>query len=169
MQQCYILLGDVPDLPFAELGRAKWDGFVDRFVNTPASVLQCALESFVPGGSKDPRLYAAKTGTEIIGPSIPAGKVSGVQRARAEVFRGALRPFATTVVQELADVLKLQWFYQVLLETWICMYQICIHLQLFALPPHDSTSVLFDASASHEYAFSSKVRFWRLWRTCTNV
>ena len=99
--------GDVPDLPFAELGRAKWDGFVDRFVNTPASVLQCALESFVPGGSKDPRLYAAKTGTAtIIGPSIPAGKVSGVQRARAEVFRGALRPFATTVNQELSDVLK---------------------------------------------------------------
>ena len=99
--------GDVPDLPFAELGRTKWDEFVDRFVNTPASVLQCALESFVPGGSKDPRLYAAKTGiATIIGPSIPAGKVSGVQRARAEVFRGALRPFATTVNQELSDVLK---------------------------------------------------------------
>ena len=29
-----------------------------------------------------------------------------MQRARAEVFRGALRPFATTVNQELSDVLK---------------------------------------------------------------
>ena len=99
--------GDVPDVSFTEIGRAKWDEFVDRFVNTPASVLQCALELFVPGGSKDPRLYVGKTGIiAIIGPQMPAGKVSGVQRARAEVFRGALRPFAATVNQELSDVLK---------------------------------------------------------------
>ena len=43
----------------------------------------------------------------IIGPDLPVGrKVSGTQRAQVEVFRGALRPFTTTVNQELSDVLK---------------------------------------------------------------
>ncbi|MDE1839112.1 MAG: alcohol dehydrogenase, partial [Thaumarchaeota archaeon] len=43
----------------------------------------------------------------IIGPDMPSGgKTTGVDRARVEVFRGALRPFATTVNQELSDVLK---------------------------------------------------------------
>ena len=38
---------------------------------------------------------------------MPSGpKVSGSDRARVEVFRGALRPFVTTVNQELSDVLK---------------------------------------------------------------
>ena len=43
----------------------------------------------------------------IIGPDLPSGrKVSGIQRAQVEVFRGALRPFTATVNQELSDVLK---------------------------------------------------------------
>jgi hypothetical protein len=43
----------------------------------------------------------------IIGPDLPIGrKVSGIRRAQIEVFRGALRPFTTTVNQELSDVLK---------------------------------------------------------------
>ena len=43
----------------------------------------------------------------IIGPDLPVGrKVTGTQRAQVEVFRGALRPFTTTVNQELSDVLK---------------------------------------------------------------
>ena len=43
----------------------------------------------------------------IIGPDLPTGpKVSGADRARVEVFRGALRPVATTVNQELSDVLS---------------------------------------------------------------
>ena len=43
----------------------------------------------------------------IIGPDLPVGrKVTGTQRAQIEVFRGALRPFTTTVNQELSDVLK---------------------------------------------------------------
>ncbi len=43
----------------------------------------------------------------IIGPDLPIGrKVTGTQRAQVEVFRGALRPFTTTVNQELSDVLK---------------------------------------------------------------
>ena len=40
---------------------------------------------------------------------LPSGrKVTGTQRAQIEVFRGALRPFTTTVNQELSDVLKSQ-------------------------------------------------------------
>ena len=43
----------------------------------------------------------------IIGPALPVGKkISGHERAKVEVFRGALRPFVTTVNQELSDVLK---------------------------------------------------------------
>ncbi len=43
----------------------------------------------------------------IIGPDLPVGpKVTGMQRAQVEVFRGALRPFTTTVNQELSDVLN---------------------------------------------------------------
>lgn len=91
-----------------DLTRADWDGLVDRFVGTPATVTHRALERLVPGGGADPRLYTDKTGTiVIIGPDLPVGrKVSGRDRARVEVFRGALRPFTTTVNQELADVLK---------------------------------------------------------------
>jgi hypothetical protein len=91
-----------------DLSRQSWDGLVDKFINTPATVIQTALETFVPGGKKDPRLYkGAKATVMIIGPDLPAGpKVSGSDRARVEVFRGALRPFTTTVNQELSDVLK---------------------------------------------------------------
>ena len=49
----------------------------------------------------------AKGRIVIIGPDLPAGKkISGHERAKVEVFRGALRPFATTVNQEFSDVLK---------------------------------------------------------------
>ena len=40
-----------------------------------------------------------------MGPDAPLGKVSGVVRARSEVFKGALRPLITTINQELSDVL----------------------------------------------------------------
>jgi hypothetical protein len=43
----------------------------------------------------------------IVGPDAPYGKkVSNLLRARAEVFRGALRPFAVTATQELSEVLN---------------------------------------------------------------
>ena len=44
----------------------------------------------------------------ITDPNIPTIRPlhSGHERAKIEVFRGALRPFATTVNQELSDVLK---------------------------------------------------------------
>ena len=103
------ITGDVPEFSkLTELTRNEWDDLVNKFINTPAQISQNALESFVPGGSDDPRLFKEACGRiVIIGPALPAGKkVGGHARAKAEVFRGALRPFATTVNQELSDVLK---------------------------------------------------------------
>jgi len=91
-----------------ELSRSEWDNLVDKFINTPATVIQRALEHYVPGGGKDPRLFKDKRGVIMtIGPDLPVGKkISGLDRVKVEVFRGALRPFTTTVNQELSDVLK---------------------------------------------------------------
>jgi len=103
------ITGNVPEFPkLTELTRNAWDGLVNKFINTPAKVSQNAMETFVPGGSDDPRLFKEAYGRiVIVGPTLPAGKkVGGHARAKAEVFRGALRPFATTVNQELSDVLK---------------------------------------------------------------
>ena len=103
------ITGNVPEFSkLTELTRNEWDSLIDKFINTPAQISQNALESFVPDGSDDPRLFKEAYGRIIIvGPALPAGKkVGGHARAKAEVFRGALRPFATTVNQELSDVLK---------------------------------------------------------------
>ena len=103
------ITGNIPNFDkLTELTRNEWDKLVDKFINKPATVAQNALESFVPGGSDDPRKFKdAKGRVVIIGPDLPAGKkISGHERAKVEVFRGALRPFATTVNQELSDVLK---------------------------------------------------------------
>ena len=103
------ITGNVPNFDkLTELTRNEWDKLVDKFINKPATVAQNALESFVPGGSDDPRLFNGVKGRiVIIGPDLPAGKKNGGhERAKVEVFRGALRPFATTVNQELSDVLK---------------------------------------------------------------
>lgn len=101
--------GKVPQIgKLIELPRAEWDSLVDKFVNVPAVVAQQSLNLFVPGGGKDPRLFKGKSGSVIIiGPDLPVGsKISENERAKVEVFRGALRPFTTTVNQELSDVLK---------------------------------------------------------------
>lgn len=101
--------GKVPNFAkIVELSRKDWDNLVDKFINTPATVIQKAFDIFVPGGAKDPRLFKGKIGAAVvIGPDLPVGdKVSGAERAKVEVFRGALRPFATTVNQELSDVLS---------------------------------------------------------------
>ena len=103
------ITGNVPEFSkLTELTRNEWDGLVNKFINKPAQVAQNAMEIFVPGGSDDPRLFKdAKGRIVIIGPDLPTGKkVGGHERAKVEVFRGALRPFATTVNQELSDVLK---------------------------------------------------------------
>ncbi|MBI5859479.1 MAG: SDR family NAD(P)-dependent oxidoreductase [Nitrosarchaeum sp.] len=102
------ITGRLPDISkLTELSRAKWQELIEKFITTPAIVGQRALGQFVPGGDKDPRLYkGAKGAMMIIGPDLPSGaKVTGLQRAQVEVFRGALRPFTTTVNQELSDVL----------------------------------------------------------------
>ena len=103
------ITGNVPTFSkLTELSRDEWDKLIDQFINIPATVTQKAISAFVPGGSDDPRkLKYAKGRIVIIGPTLPAGKkISGHERAKIEVFRGALRPFATTVNQELSDVLK---------------------------------------------------------------
>ena len=102
------ITGRLPNITkLTELSREKWQELIEKFITTPAIVGQRTLEQFVPGGDKDPRLYKdAKGAMMIIGPDLPTGvKVTGLQRAQVEVFRGALRPFTTTVNQELSDVL----------------------------------------------------------------
>ena len=101
--------GKLPEIEkLTELTRSAWEELTEKFISTPATVAQRALEHFVPGGDQDPRLYKDTKGAiMIIGPDLPIGrKVTGTQRAQVEVFRGALRPFTTTVNQELSDVLK---------------------------------------------------------------
>ena len=103
------ITGKVPEFSkLIELTRKEWDNLVDKFINIPATVIQRSFEHFVPGGGKDPRLFKDKHGIVMtIGPDLPVGKkISGSDRAKVEVFRGALRPFTTTVNQELSDVLK---------------------------------------------------------------
>jgi len=101
--------GNVPNFSkLTDLTRNEWDKLVNQFINTPAMITQSALDAFVPGGSDDPRKFKdAKGRIVIIGPDLPSGKkISGHERAKVEVFRGAMRPFATTINQELSDVLK---------------------------------------------------------------
>ena len=103
------LTGRLPEIPeMTALTRSQWDRLVAKFITTPATVAQKALDAFVPDGGSDPRLYRnARGAVMIVGPDMPAGrKVTGTRRAQVEVFRGALRPFTTTVNQELSDVLK---------------------------------------------------------------
>ena len=90
------------------MSRSEWDELTNKFINIPATVSQNAMGVFVPNGSEDPRLFKdAKGRIVIIGPDLPYGKkIGGNERAKIEVFRGALRPFATTINQELSDVLK---------------------------------------------------------------
>ena len=103
------ITGKVPTISkLTELSRSEWDELTDKFINIPATVSQNAMGIFVPNGSEVPRLFKdAKGRIVIIGPDLPHGKkIGGGERAKVEVFRGALRPFATTINQELSDVLK---------------------------------------------------------------
>jgi NAD(P)-dependent dehydrogenase (short-subunit alcohol dehydrogenase family) len=104
------LTTNVPDdfSKLTELSRDRWDSLVNIFINNPAKFTQNAIDTFVPGGSNDPRKFKDVKGRiVIIGPALPTGKkISGHERAKVEVFRGLLRPFVTTVNQELSDVLK---------------------------------------------------------------
>jgi NAD(P)-dependent dehydrogenase (short-subunit alcohol dehydrogenase family) len=91
------------------LYRSSWDDLVEKYVLTPALITRAAAISMAPPGSFDePSLFKSSQGKVIIiGPDAPVGKkISGLVRARSEVFRGALRPFNATVNQELRDVLN---------------------------------------------------------------
>ncbi|MCS7140640.1 MAG: SDR family oxidoreductase [Candidatus Nitrosocaldus sp.] len=90
------------------LARDEWDALVDRFINTPALISKETLNAIVQDGDREPSRFRNSNGLVIIvGPDAPSGKkVSNLIRARGEVFRGALRPFAVTATQELSEVLN---------------------------------------------------------------
>ena len=144
--------GKLPELSkLTELTRAGWEELTEKFISTPAIVAQRTLEQFVPGGSKDPRLYKDAQGAiMIIGPDLPIGrKVTGTQRAQVEVFRGALRPFTTTVNQELSDVLKSK----------IRMFTIFPGSVTGAEPNNQKIADAFNFLVSESAASSSEVTF----------
>ena len=95
--------------------RFEWDDLIEQFIFNPAWHIQNAINAIVPGGSDDPRKFKYVKGRiVIIGPHLPRPReklhkdkrFTQLARAKVEVFRGALRPFVTTVNQELSDVLK---------------------------------------------------------------
>ncbi len=90
------------------LSRKQWDALVDNFIYVPALITKEGVNAMAPESSvQDPAKFKDSTGViVIVGPDAPVGKkISGLLRARAEVFRGALRPYTATVNQELSDVL----------------------------------------------------------------
>jgi NAD(P)-dependent dehydrogenase (short-subunit alcohol dehydrogenase family) len=96
------------DSPFSSLSRRQWDSLVENFIYIPGLVTKESVNTMAPPGSvEEPTKYKGSRGVVIIvGPDAPIGKkISGVTRARSDVFRGALRPYIATVNQELAEVL----------------------------------------------------------------
>ena len=91
------------------LNRKQWDGLVEKFLFVPALITRESVISMsAEGAVNEPSLFTDSSGSGIIvGPDSPVGgKISGVVRARSEIFRGSLRPFNATVNQELRDVVK---------------------------------------------------------------
>lgn len=96
------------NVAFSTLSRKQWDTLVDNFIYIPGLITKEAVNAMAPQGAlEEPAKYKESSGTVVIvGPDAPVGKkISGVVRARADVFRGALRPYTATVNQELGDVL----------------------------------------------------------------
>jgi len=85
----------------------EWQSLVDTYINIPYLLIKGAVNSMsVEGSAEDPSKFKSSAGAiVIVGPDAPTGKVSGLVRARSEVFKGALRPLITTINQELSDVL----------------------------------------------------------------
>jgi NAD(P)-dependent dehydrogenase (short-subunit alcohol dehydrogenase family) len=97
--------------PLSSLSRKQWDSLVNNFVNIPGLVTREAVNAMAPPGAvAEPAKYKGSKGmVVIVGPDAPVGKkISGLVRARSDVFRGALRPYTATVNQELGDVLGSQ-------------------------------------------------------------
>ena len=95
-------------VPLMSVERSTWDQWVDNFINIPNLIVKEAVNIMAPTGSiEKPENYKGSQGSIIIiGPDSPMGKkISGLDRARSEIFRGALRPYTATVNQELRDVL----------------------------------------------------------------
>jgi NAD(P)-dependent dehydrogenase (short-subunit alcohol dehydrogenase family) len=96
------------NIPLSSLSRKQWDALVDNFIYIPGLITKEGVNAMAPEGSiQDPAKFKDSKGAiVIVGPDAPVGKkISGLLRARADVFRGALRPYASTVNQELTDVL----------------------------------------------------------------
>jgi NAD(P)-dependent dehydrogenase (short-subunit alcohol dehydrogenase family) len=93
---------------FSSLSRKQWDTLVDNFIYIPGLITREAVNAMAPQGAvEEPSKYKdSKGAVVVVGPDAPVGKkISGILRARADVFRGALRPYTATVNQELGDVL----------------------------------------------------------------
>ena len=91
-----------------ELSKQDWESLINRFIHTPALVTKHIVTNIAPDGAlEEPVKFKESSGNVVIvGPDWPKGdKVSGLIKARAELFRGALRPFVVTANQELSDVL----------------------------------------------------------------
>ena len=93
--------------PILSISRDEWEFLVDKFINIPALITKESVNAMCPDAELDPIKYKNSKGKIIlIGPESPIGtKISGPVRARSEIFRGALRPYAATVNQELFEVL----------------------------------------------------------------
>lgn len=97
------------DVALKSLDRKQWDHLVEEYLFVPALITRESVAHMAPAGAvSEPSLFKGSMGSIIVvGPDAPVGdKISGVVRARSEIFRGALRPFNATVNQELRDVIK---------------------------------------------------------------
>jgi NAD(P)-dependent dehydrogenase (short-subunit alcohol dehydrogenase family) len=91
-----------------ELSKQDWDSLMNRFIHIPALMTKHLVTILAPDGAlEEPIRFKESSGNVVIvGPNWPTGdKISGLIKARAEFFRGALRPFVVTANQELSDVL----------------------------------------------------------------
>ena len=91
------------------LDRKQWDQMVENYLFVPALITRESVINMSPEGAvSEPSLFKGSKGSiTVVGPDSPIGdKISGVVRARSEIFRGALRPFNATVNQELREVIK---------------------------------------------------------------
>ena len=92
----------------SSLSREEWDLLVENFIHIPGLITREAVKLMSPDDAiqKPSQFKDSKGVIVILGPDSPSGKkISGLSRARSEVFRGALRPYTATVNQELSDVL----------------------------------------------------------------
>jgi NAD(P)-dependent dehydrogenase (short-subunit alcohol dehydrogenase family) len=87
-----------------EVSNQQWEFLVQRFILIPALMTKQIAIAMAPEGAQDePYKFRNSAGNIIIvGPDCPKGsKISGLVKARSELFRGALRPYVATVNQEL--------------------------------------------------------------------